>query len=273
MIDPNNYLQLKEHYIATPDPNDNRRIRVLLPTDYDKAPDAHYQVLYMLDGQNIFYSKESFSHYSWKIIPILKYHFQNPKIIIVGIDNAGDGRYYEYTPWETLEAGEQGGGGFQFADWLTQTVKPFIDQNYRTKPEREHTGIAGSSLGGIMAAFLGARHADTFGMLGVFSSASFLSEIDFQDFIHEHPLHPETRVYIQTGTQEGNDADSELFSKDINQAYIDSALLYYRSLIESGHPVDNIEFRLLNGEHHSEKYWANHFGEFLEYIFLNQKHI
>lgn len=64
------YLEMQEHFLYVPYLHQHRRIRVLLPKDY-RADRERYPVLYMHDGQNVFYSKESYSGHSWKIIPTI----------------------------------------------------------------------------------------------------------------------------------------------------------------------------------------------------------
>ena len=81
------YLELRTHYLFVPYFSNERRIRVLLPRDYFKN-ERHYPVLYMHDGQNVFYSREAFAGYSWKVIPLIKQHLELPQMIIVGIDNS-----------------------------------------------------------------------------------------------------------------------------------------------------------------------------------------
>ena len=140
----NYYLEMVEHSLYVPYYDEERRIRVLLPKDYDKEEWASYPVLYMHDGQNIFYSKESFSGYSWKLIPTIKNHKELPKLIVVGIDNAQDNRLNEYAPWmtdvgTTPETASAGGDGMAYGDWVVNTVKPFIDKTYRTKTDRQNT--------------------------------------------------------------------------------------------------------------------------------------
>ena len=258
-----NQLKLKTHYIDVPYMEGIRKIRVLLPMDYDKEVNQHYPVIYMHDGQNVFYSKESYSGYSWKVIPMLKQK-DAPKVIIVGINNAGKKRLDEYGPWE-FDDKSHGGLGIQYGQWVVDYVKPFVDQHYRTKPQREFTMLAGSSMGGIITAYMGSRYPDIFGSLGVFSLASWLSEKAFIDFIQDNPLDPHTRVYIQVGTHEGNATDERFSDSNINQAYINSSLKYYESLIRSGHHPDQIWLRILFGETHSEKFWADHFFEYLQF--------
>ena len=265
----NYYLEMEEHYLYVPYYDEDRRIRVLLPKDYHKEEWANYPVLYMHDGQNIFYSKESFSGYSWKIIPTIKTHKELPKVIIVGIDNARDNRLNEYAPWmtdvgSTPETASVGGDGMAYGDWVVNTVKPFIDQTYRTKADCQNTLLAGSSMGAIITAYMGSAYPDIFGNLGVFSLASWFSERDFLRFCDNHPLNPDNKVYIQVGTKEGDEVD-EQFAPNMNQAYIDCSLHYYESLIKSGLSLDNIQLHIMANEIHHEKYWADHFIEFLQF--------
>lgn len=270
----NYYLSMEEHFLYVPYYDHERRIRVLLPKDYDKENWASYPVLYMHDGQNVFYSKESFSGYSWKIIPTIKNHKELPKLIVVGIDNAGGERLNEYAPWmtdsgSTPETAGAGGNGMEYGKWVVETVKPFIDNTYRTKPEREHTLLVGSSMGGIITAYMGSAYPEIFGNLGVFSLASWFSERDFIRFTDHHPLHNENKVFIQVGTNEGDEIDAK-FVSNMNQAYIDCTLRYYQSLLRSGLPMDNIRLHIMANEIHHEMHWARHLVEFLRFSLLNK---
>lgn len=268
----NYYLPIVSHYIDVPYDHKPRRIRVLLPKDYNADTHRTYPVIYMHDGQNIFYSRESYSGYSWKLIPLIKNNQDLPKMIVVAMDNAKEDRLDEYTPWpfDTNISGKseyKGGMGMAYGEWVVKTIKPFIDHHYRTKPERQHTFLAGSSLGGLITAYMGAAYPDVFGSLGIFSLASWLCEEAFLTFVSEHPLDPQTKVYIQVGTEEGNSVDRTLTDKNVNQAYIDSSLWYYQTLLRNGHWMDRIWLRILAEEHHFEKYWADHFGEYLGFSF------
>ncbi|MGV3010497.1 alpha/beta hydrolase [Streptococcus thoraltensis] len=265
----NYYLEMEEHHLHVPYYDEERRIRVLLPKDYHKENWASYPVLYMHDGQNVFYSKESFSGYSWKVIPTIKNHKELPKMIVVGIDNGGDNRLNEYAPWmtdvgTTPETASLGGDGMDYGNWVVNTVKPFIDKTYRTMTDPEHTLLAGSSMGGIITAYMGAAYPDVFGNLGVFSLASWFSERDFLRFCDHHPLAKSSKVYIQVGTLEGDEVD-ETFASNMNQRYIDCTLHYYQSLLKTGTSMDNIKLKIMANEIHHEKHWADHFLEFLQF--------
>lgn len=267
------YLEMQEHFLFVPYYNQTRRVRVLLPKDYHHEHE-YYPVLYMHDGQNVFYSKESYSGHSWKIIPTIKHHQEFPKIIIVGIDNAGVNRLDEYGPWRTdvggsLDVQNAGGRGMDYGKWVVEVVKPFIDQAYRTKREREHTLLAGSSMGGIITAYMGAAYPHIFGHLGVFSLASWFSEPEFMRFIHHHPLNPTSKVFIQVGTNEGDEVDSKFIS-NMNQAYIDCTLRYYQALLRTGHPLDHIRLKIMANEIHHEMHWADHFVSFLRFSLIEK---
>ncbi|QLB15811.1 esterase [Mannheimia granulomatis] len=266
------YLEMQEHFLYVPYLQQHRRIRVLLPKDYHHETWQTYPVLYMHDGQNVFYSKESYSGHSWKIIPTLKSHQELPKLIIVGIDNAGKERLNEYGPWKTTtgstpETQNTGGLGAEYAKWLVETVKPFIDIHYRTKFQREHTLLAGSSMGGIITAYIGGAYPHIFGHLGVFSLASWFSESDFLRFCHQSPLYSNTKVFIQVGTNEGDEIDSHFIS-NMNQTYIDCTLNYYQALIRTGLPLDNIRLRIMANEIHHEMHWADHLVDFLRFSLI-----
>lgn len=81
------YLKMKEHKLKVPYTGKERRVRILLPKDYEKDTDRSYPVVYFHDGQNVFYSKESFIGHSWKIIPAIKRNPDISRMIVVAIDN------------------------------------------------------------------------------------------------------------------------------------------------------------------------------------------
>lgn len=266
------YLKIHTHHLEIPYYGSQRRVRVMTPKDYDVDTDQHYPVLYMHDGQNVYYSKESFVGYSWKLIPTIKNNLHLPKMIVVAIDNANDHRLNEYSPWKTelaknKEFANMGGDGEAYGEWFVNHLKPFIDQNYRTLADKENTLLAGSSMGGNITAYMGSAYPDVFGVLGIFSLASWFSESQFLQFIQSNPLHQQTKVYIQVGTDEGDATDRSLLDGKMNQAYIDASLRYYNTILRAGHSLDSIWFRVLADERHHELYWARHFGEFLNFAF------
>ena len=126
------YLVMKTHELEVPYTGQLRRVRVLLPKNYETDTDRSYPVVYFHDGQNVLYSKESFSGYSWKIIPTIKRNPDISRMIVVAIDNDGPGRMNEYSAWKYQESNipgvQFGGKGVEYAEFVMDVVKPFIDK-------------------------------------------------------------------------------------------------------------------------------------------------
>ncbi|MBS6381845.1 MAG: alpha/beta hydrolase, partial [Streptococcus sp.] len=225
------YLVMKTHELEVPYTAKLRRVRVLLPKNYETDTDRSYPVVYFHDGQNVLYSKEAFSGYSWKIIPTLKRNPDISRMIVVAIDNDGPNRMNEYSAWKYQESNipgvQFGGKGVEYAEFVMDVVKPFIDKEYRTLSDRQHTAMIGSSLGGNITQFMGLDYKDQIGCLGVFSSANWLHQDAFDRYMDRQKLDSDQRVYIYVGTEEADDTDKTLMAGNIKQAYIDSSLSYY----------------------------------------------
>ena len=87
-------------------------------------------------------------------------------------------------------------------------------------------------MGGIITAYMGAEYPHIFGHLGVFSLASWFSEPAFMQFIHENPIDYATKVFIQVGTNEGDEIDSHFIS-NMNQVFIAWASVLWFNLLSS----------------------------------------
>ena len=137
-----------------------RRIWLYLPPDYENSG-KNYPVLYMQDGQNVFDAATSFSG-EWQVDEALNRLFEDGDegVIVVAIDNGGVSRLDEYTPWANPTYG--GGGGDAYVNFIVETLKPYVDEHYRTKSGREFTGIMGSSLGGLISLYAAIEHQDVF---------------------------------------------------------------------------------------------------------------
>ncbi|MBY4960595.1 alpha/beta hydrolase [Streptococcus suis] len=254
------YLDMKTHELEVPFTGRNRRVRVLLPKGYAEDTERTYPVVYFHDGQNVLYSKEAFSGHSWKVIPTIKRNPDIAKMIVVAIDNDGADRMHEYAAWKFSEMGipgvQFGGKGTLYAEFVMDVVKPFIDKEYRTKSDKVHTAMIGSSLGGNITQFMGLAYQNQIGCLGVFSSANWLHQDAFDRYIERQQLDSEQRVYIYVGTEEADDTDKTLMAGNIKQAYINSSLTYYRQLIAGGVDLDNIALEVVSGAVHNEEAWA-----------------
>ena len=156
-----------------------RKLRVWLPPGYNDAANQKttYSVLYIFDGQMLFDRCTAPGQLGeWQIdetlTDLIAKHEVEP-IIVVGIDNAGDQREVEFNPYfNPLPYGPpKVNKGYLIPEFLTQDVLPYVSAHYRVKKGREHTGVGGSSLGGVAALTALIKRPDIFGV-GLLESTS-----------------------------------------------------------------------------------------------------
>jgi predicted alpha/beta superfamily hydrolase len=228
-----------------------RRIWIYLPPDY-YLTDHSYKVLYMHDGQNVFDVSTSFAG-EWEVDETLNDLFDNGDegCIVVAIDNGGVDRLEEYCPWE-VPAYDIEGHGELYLSFIVETLKPYIDENFRTLSDREHTGLMGSSLGGLITHFGGFTYNEVFSRLGVFSPSYWISDSCFtlvESSTHNDPM----RIYSIAGTLEGTTMTGPL--AEMEEAYTDAGLS----------TEEHITFVHPDGQH-SEWYWAREFKDAYEWL-------
>ncbi len=150
-----------------------RRIWIYLPPDYEQS-NRQYPVLYIQDGQNVFDTGTSYAG-EWYVDEALDKLFQDngKTAIVVAIDNGSTQRMNEYSPWKNARMG--GGEGAAYLKFLVETLKPYIDQHFRTLKGPESTGIMGSSMGGLIAFYGALQYPKVFGKAGVFSPSFWFS--------------------------------------------------------------------------------------------------
>jgi predicted alpha/beta superfamily hydrolase len=152
-------------------------VTIWLPPGYD-AGKQRYPVVYMHDAQNLFFTERSNFNKVWaadkSALRLIAAKKLSP-FIIVGINQPGEARYAQYFPQALREAAspelrakidsmtKQPLYGDAYLRWLTGTLKPMIDIAYRTKKDRDHTAIAGSSMGGLISCYAFTRYPKVFG--------------------------------------------------------------------------------------------------------------
>ena len=230
-----------------------RRIWIYLPPDYETSG-LDYPVLYMHDGQNLFDQATSFAG-EWEVDETLNVLFEGgqPVPIVVGVDNGGGNRIDEYTPWANSQYG--GGDGDLYADFLVETLKPFVDENYRTLPGREYTGIMGSSLGGLISFYIAHKYQDVFSKAGVFSPSFWFSDTVYTFASETGKNHP-MKYYIMGGSNESSSLEGQM------QAMVDT-------LLSIGFQEDEVEMVVISGGQHNEALWREQFGPAHEWLFFN----
>ena len=237
-----------------PQLNRYRRIMIYLPPDYETTQ-KHYPVLYMHDGQNLFDQATSFSG-EWEVDESLnQLHAQGDYgCIVVGIDNGEALRIDELAPWVNPNYNE-GGEGAQYVNFIVETLKPFVDQNYRTLSGRDYTGIFGSSLGGLISQYGIMEHQDVFSKAGIFSPAFWFNDPEIFDHSANTPKTGAMRIYQYAGQQEDNGS----VVADVNQ--MESVLL--NNGFGNGELFKSIS---PNGTH-SEPFWRAEFPDAYKWLF------
>jgi len=154
----------------------------------------------MHDGQNLFDPTTSFAG-EWGVDTALaRAPRKGRRAIVVGIPNAGIERIREYSPFVDPRIG--GGMGDAYLDWLEGTVKPLVDQRYRTIAGPEGTGIGGSSLGGLVSLYAFFREPARYGFAAVLSPALWFGHGEIFRFV-DSARSARGRIYLDVGTREG----------------------------------------------------------------------
>ena len=213
-------MVIKHDFVYTPN-GENRRLHIWLPAGYEASRDR-YPVMYFFDGHNLFFNEDATYGKSWGLKEFLESWEKD--MIIVGIEcsHTGNRRLHEYLPYPASDEffGPLEVLGNQTLDWIVEEVKPWVDENYRTWPFRECTGIAGSSMGGLMGIRAAVGYNRWFSKAACISSAiGFCPEPLFAD-IAATPMDPDTRVYLSWGSREAWQTADPMHADPQSKSYI-----------------------------------------------------
>ena len=230
-----------------------RRIWLYLPPDYWTSG-MDYPVLYMHDGQNLFDDSTSFAG-EWQVDETLNALYeQGSRVpIVVGIENGGDYRIDEYTPWAHQLYG--GGDGDLYMEFIVQTLKPYVDQNYRTLPGRDYSGIMGSSLGGQISHYGALKYQDVFSKSGIFSPSYWYSD-SIWSFTREMGRQDAMRIYLMCGGSEGQETIKDMMDMQ-------------DTLLQVGFSEDELSLTVIPGGQHNESLWRQDFGNAYKWLFAS----
>jgi predicted alpha/beta superfamily hydrolase len=231
--------------------NRSRSIRVYLPPSYEHSK-RRYPVLYMHDGQNLFDAATAYAG-EWGVDETLNALAKTDKleIIVVGIDNGQEKRLLELSPWTNKRFGEA--EGKQYVQFIVDTLKPSIDQHYRTLPDRKNTAIMGSSMGGFISHYAIHEYPKVFSKAGIFSPSYWYSPDVFIQ-TREKPLPKSAKLYLMTGAKEGDEALG-----DLNKM---TALLQAQK-----HPASTLHSEVISDGEHNEKLWRAEFPKAVLWLF------
>ena len=233
-----------------------RRIWVYLPADYGTQPRKRYPVLYMHDGQNVFDKASSFSG-EWGVdeaLDRLKAAGRDPAGgIVVAVDNDSQHRSDEYIPWYNAEI-KAGGQGGAYVDFLAKTLKPYVDARYRTLADAAHTGVAGSSLGGLISVYAALKYPRVFGEVGAFSPAFWVCHDSLRAYAKRHPAAPTARFYFVCGPKE-------------SATMLPLMAAWRKELQAEGVQGANLSFHAPADGEHKEWFWQREFPAAYRFLF------
>ncbi|MDQ6655975.1 MAG: alpha/beta hydrolase-fold protein [Verrucomicrobiota bacterium] len=239
-----------------------RDVLVYLPPGYRRSRTRRYPVLYLHDGQNVFDAATAFGGVEWGADEtaqrLVEQQLIEP-VIIVAVANTGEERIHEYAPTRgRLEEGKRRrskGLLRQYGGFLINELKPYIDARYRTLTEARHTGLGGSSLGGLATIALGLWFPHVFQRLAVMSPSVWWDDCVLYQMVEkiDEEARPLLRIWLDTGT---------------NEPGWERARVLRDGLIEKGWRLhDDLHYFEAEGADHSEGAWAHRFDAVLRFLF------
>ena len=244
-----------------------RDVWVWVPPQYDSSPGERFPVIYMHDGQNLFYPEKSYTHITWgvaeAITKLSAWGFIRPAIV-VGIDNT-ENRIGDYLPTKPFETPE--GKAFiakmakeepeefvkydfvadQYLRLIVDQVKPTIDRDFRSLDGAEDTIIMGSSMGGLISLYALTEYPDIFGGAGCFSTHWPIMGDFAIPYLHTTlPKSGQHKIYYDLGTG-GYDAEYAPFQHAVDTVMVEKGYTYGKDWLT----------RVAPGADHHERAWRS----------------
>lgn len=248
------------HDIHSPQLDNTRDILIYLPPSYHEAH-QRYPVLYMHDGQNLFDAHTSFSG-EWHVDETLQQlALDGIEAIVVGIPSIGHDRIHEYNPYPTARF--KIARGDAYIRFIIDTLKPMIDADFRTLPDAPHTGIVGSSMGGLISLYAWLAYPWTFGLGAAMSPSLWIAREQVYEHVRHAPFN-EGRLYIDIGTREL----PRRFSRFGNSLTESVAMLNDR-LHERGYSGPRrLKYVQERGGEHNEAAWARRLPDAIRFLLM-----
>jgi enterochelin esterase-like enzyme len=261
-----------------------RTVDVWLPEGYSDS--IQYAVLYMHDGQMLFDPKQTWNKQAWNADDVASELLAQGRLepfILVGIWNGGATRHTDYFPQQpfvdlsqterdTVTAQLKRAGRTReafmpqsdgYLKFIVNELKPHIDTSYSVATGKEHTFVAGSSMGGLISMYALCEYPEVFGgaaclsthWIGTFSPENNPVPAAFLRYLENKLPDPgEHKIYFDCGDQ-----TLDAFYPEIQQQ-VDALL------IEKGYDQTNWLTRYFPGENHSEDAWNKRLHIPLEFL-------
>lgn len=259
---------VERHVLFSPELGDSVRLDIWLPEHYNPANADRYPVIYMHDGQNLYDRNSTWNGQAWEMDSVCCRMIAAGEItapVIVGIHSDPAIRASELLPVKALTnaALEQFFErpkmrnvpvlGDKYVEFVVNTLKPWVDTNYSTLPDRGNTMVMGSSMGGLMSLYLICERPDVFGSAGCVSIhwSTTRDENDgfgngMLNYVRTSLPDPAThKIYFDCGTE----------TIDTNYApWLEKAV---KIAEEKGYrPGENLDSYVDEGAAHTETAWA-----------------
>lgn len=230
-----------------------RRAYVYLPDSYKYDKKKRYPVLYMFDGHNVFFDEDATYGKSWGMKEYMDSSGTQLIIAAVECDHSPDnGRLSEYSPFDLeMKGGEHiEGRGDKTMHWFIHFFKPYIDKHYRTIPDRKHTFIAGSSMGGLMSLYAVLKYNRTFSRAAALSPSLWTNPKLINELIKNSSPAGGTVIYMDYGSEEmrGRKTMYKAFGRSAN-------LLLEKKVF--------LDLRIVPGGEHCEASWQEQIPFFM----------
>src|SRR5918997_2644293 len=234
---------------------ETRSIIVYLPPGYNARAARRYPTLYFHDGQNVFDKATSVGE-EWRVdetAQTLIIAGQIEPLIMIGVYNTGQHRIGEYTP--TAIEGKGGGLADAYGRMLVEELKPLVDSKYKTLPGTGSTGMAGSSLGGLLTMHLGLKYPTVFSRLAVMSPSVWWDQRVILREVEALPSKLPFRIWLDAGTAEGEEVLRD------TRALRDA--LKGKGWVEG----QDLAYHEAEGGQHNEASWQARVGPFLKFLY------
>lgn len=233
-----------------------RTVWVYLPDNYNKKGNP-YPVIYMHDGQNIFYDRLTAYGTAWHVDKTMDqiYQLTGKSAIVVGVECNPARRLSEYSPWKTnlpmkgFPSNNRGGEGAKYAEFFAKNLKTEIDSKYNTDPQRVATAVIGSSMGGLISLYIGLKYQRLYETMGLFSPFTPFNFGATRRFLKSTPQILPQHALVYCGGKENisvsdkimEKASIELYNK-LSQRQVVTELLFNSDMVHNERAWD-IYFR------------------------------
>ena len=234
-----------------------RKAYIWLPETYEKDTGKRYPVMYMFDGHNVFLDEDATYGKSWGMAKFMEENPRDLIIVAVECNHEGNRRLVEYSPltYKNSEHGSIKGKGSLMMNWMVNTLKPYVDETYRTLPDRKNTIIAGSSMGGLMALYGATVYNHVFQRAACLSPSLWVSPGKVLEMVARAHIRRDTSIYMDYG-------ELEMFNHAATQ----------ESMISTAHLLltkrVNLALRIVPGGNHSEASWEKQIPIFMDCLGL-----